>query len=101
MVVPLLGKVWSMTFRTSTLLEAVDGPTGMIRTLYGGEPWPSTARDSSWHWVGTLVNLKVYAAARDGRRKRGIERAAMRETKQPLAVQTRRRGGGRRRDLLT
>ena len=61
-----------MTVRTSTLLGAVDGPTGIINTWYGGEPWPSMAKESTWHWVGTLVNLKVYAAARDGKRKRGI-----------------------------
>ena len=59
-----------MTFLTSTLLAAVDGPTGMMSTWYGGEPWPSMERESSWHWVGTLVNLKVYAATREGMRKR-------------------------------
>lgn len=85
-VVPLSGKVWSMTFRTSTLLGAVEGPTGMIRTWYGGEPWPSIARESSWHWVGTLVNLKVYAEARDGRKRRKIEREII--TKIELAPST-------------
>lgn len=76
-VVPLSGKVWSMTLLTSTLLGAVDAPTGMISTLYGGEPWPSIVRESSLHWVGTLLNLKVYAATREGKRKKGIEKEAM------------------------
>ena len=70
-----------MTLRTSTLLEAVDGPTGMIRTRYGGEPWPWMLRERSRHWVGTLVKVKVYAEARVGRRTRGIEREIIIKTK--------------------
>lgn len=73
----MLGKVWSTTFLTSTLLGAVDGPTGMISTSYGGEPWPSMAKESSSHWVGTLVNLKVYAATREEKRKIGIAEEIM------------------------
>ena len=46
-VVPLLGKVWSTTLRTSTLLGAVDGPTGIISNWYGGVPWPSIAKETS------------------------------------------------------
>ena len=37
------------------------------------------ASESSWHWVGVLVNLKVYAAAREGKRKTGIEKEIMAE----------------------
>ena len=52
------------------LLGSGDGPKGMIRRLYGGDPAPVTLRETVPHCVGVLSNVKLYAAARAGKAAR-------------------------------
>lgn len=44
------------------------------------------ARERFWHWVGTLVNLKVYAETREEKRRREMERKSI--TKVELSPST-------------
>ena len=53
--------------RTSVLFASGEGPNGMTRTLYGGEPEPVMDMLRLPHSIGVDSKSKEYAAAKHGR----------------------------------